>query len=194
METYEGTVADEGDITSPFLGQRIYETSTGRLKYYNGTDWVIYGGGWPRASLTVPLTGTQPISSAIATEIDYTGGVLFDTDSFYSGTGGNFFIQAGLGGDYMVAAFTRYSSTVNSGPRALQITTSGNTFTDELTAIALGSVDPSGSTAAGWAYSRPMRLSEGTTIVHNAYQATGDTIDVIQAGFSIHMIRHSPGL
>jgi hypothetical protein len=187
-----GIVELEGDVSSPFLGQTIYETTTQRLKVYDGSDWVIYGGDWPRASVKVGLTGTQDIATGVTTEIEHTT-TLFDTDSFYSGTGGNFFIQTGLSGDYMVAAFNRFNASANSGVRSLQITTTGNTFTNEIASISVGA-EGVNSSNQGPSYSRLMRLSEGTTIVHNAYQTTGVTLDVIQAGFTIHMVRHIPGL
>lgn len=196
IETYEGVVAAEGDVASPFLGQRIYETSTERIKIYDGTNWVIIGGNMPRVELVIPLTGTQDVPTSTTTEVDYQtiGDIIVDTDSFFGGSGGLFFIQAGLGGDYFVTASHCFTANAANGTRSVFLAVANNSAVpDELTAVA-GTGDGGASANYGPTIGRLFRLAEGAQIIHQAWQNTGVTLDIIRASFTMHMIRHIPSL
>ena len=195
LETYDAVVADESDITSPFLGQRIYETTTDRLKYYDGSDWVIYGGLWPAVNIArrspdvaIPIGNATTENVTMPSEIE-------DTDGFHASNNNFITIPTGLGGEFIVAFGFRYDSNA-TGYRMGQLAVGTNTPVTpaEVTPLMVGGYQAIATVNNGYSASKRMRLAAAATLTFTTFQTSGGNLDLNTAYLTATMVRHEPAL
>lgn len=190
-----GIVADQDDVTSPFLGQTIYETTTERLKVYDGTDWTIYAGRWPRFHYTATLNQAYTSGTSLTTiGIGGTpGGAIVDTDGFYTASVNNLTVPAGLGGVYIAGLRTTWE-TDSAGSRHNELTVASNTGGLSPGANARVNAAPGGISTIMGAFTTQFLLIPGATITPQAWQNSGSSIDLLGLNMFLYMVEHRPDL
>lgn len=163
---------------SPFTGMEIYETDTGRkLIRTPGGNWARVGYTRQAGFTGALLAKTQSIPDNSGTLV--TGwGEAWDTDGFYSGSGGNIVIPAGFSGVYSVV----YSDDAAVGP-----------YTRRFSDLAIAGVNyRAGMQGEDFFNASPtVFLSAGATISVTSYQLSGAARS-IAFRLEITLLHHMP--
>ncbi len=190
-------VTTSAAVTTPFLGQTIYETATGRLKVHDGTNWVIYGGVMPEISMwhgtAVAQTFTTGVLANIALSAAGTIEVV-DTDSFRSGAATQYTIPAGLGGDYDVKGMMGWSSPGATGAFYLRLNIGNNAGMNEIAIVDAAQGGPNGGAPLTQQNVAQVRLRAGATVALGGFHNSGINQSINQWSFSLRMARHVPSL
>lgn len=190
-----GIVALKADVTSPFLGQSIVETSTGRLYWYDGTNWVIFGGRWPSVNVTRSATLSIPDAGAGSTDVTLLDEV-YDTDAFHTASSAAYVVPAGLGGKYSLAAGMRFAASSAGYRASFVVITANASSTSELgTLLGGGSgmqLENTANNALG--HAKDLLLEPGATLTLGAYQTSGGPLNVTSAFMTLRMTEHLPAL
>ncbi len=186
-----GIVALKSSVVAPFLGQTIIETSTGRLYWWNGTAWQIYGGNIPMVSL---LGGVQPVDTDTLTPL-VLGTEVSDTDGFHTSTNGFVTIPSGMGGVYMVTAGAQFAANA-TGYRATRVSIGNNTGVTpaEPVAVTNGGNQMIGTVNNGTEAVKPYRLRAAATVTANVHHTAGASLSTTYSFLTLHLLRHEPGL
>lgn len=176
---------------SPINGQGIYETDTQRLLIYDGTNWVIVGGNWPRVKAEQQVAQSIPDNAtttvALTTEI-------YDTDAIHTGTNGFFTIPATMGGDWTFTASGIWASSAASY-RMMSIAVSNNTGAPtQNTPWRHGGQAMLATANVGNSVVGSFRLAAAAIVTLQVHQATGAALNLNTVSFAGHMIRHIPSL
>lgn len=191
IETYEGVVADQSDVTSPFLGQRIYETSTDRLLYYDGSNWIIHGGNIPR--FQVERQTSQTIVSDSPTNVAFTT-EIYDTDAFHVANADTVVIPSGLGGDWLFVGHATWAASA-TGYRAARISVGSNagvpTQNNQSRSGGWGLVN---TAVNGYVVTEIFRVEPGAVIALAVTHNAGADTTITSAGLKGVMLHHDPTL
>lgn len=186
-----GIVDTSADVTSPFLGQFIYETVTGRFKSYDGSNWVIVGGKMPQVSLT--RSTTLAAADASSTNLTFPTEV-YDTDGFHAASSHTIVIPTGLGGKYHIDAQARFASSA-TGYRIINVAISSNASVTDEVALFIGSTNQAIATTNNAANaSKDLRLEAGATLTFTVFQTSGGSLNVTSAFATLRMVEHEPAL
>ena len=191
VEAIQGQVVTSGTRPSSSInGTQIYETDTGRIVIYDGTNWVIKAGAMPsckaeaQALQSIASGSAQPV--ALSTEI-------FDTDGFHTGTNAFMTVPSGLGGDYVCIGQGTWAANVNSY-RVILLSVTNNAGA----AVQNSSPRQGGhamvSTVAGNSVSMVFRLAAAAVVTLQVIHAVGSPLDLSTATLEMHMLRHIPSL
>ncbi len=186
-------VTTSAAVTTPFLGQTIYETATGRLKVYDGTNWVIYGGVMPEISMQWGTTAPQSFTTGVLANValNAAGTVeVVDTDSFRSGAATLYTIPAGLGGDYDVKGMISWPALGAAATSYIRLVFGNNAGMNEIAQVDTANV----GTAIAQQSVTQVRLRAGATVALMGLQSSGASKTIDQWSFSLRMARHVPSL
>lgn len=196
METTgPGIVSTSADVTDPFPGQTIIETATERLKYYNGSAWVIYGGAWPAVNIARrPPDVVISVPNITGTDVSMPS-ELEDTDSFHASNNNFITIPTGLGGAYMVTFGFRYTSNA-TGYRMAQLAVGNNSPVSaaEVTPFMVGGYQSIGTVNNAYSAAKRMRLAAAATLTFTTFQSSGGNLDLTMAYLTATLLRHEPAL
>ena len=188
-------VATSADVTSPFLGQTIFETVTNRLKYYNGSAWVIYGGSWPACNIArrspdvaIPIGNNTPTDVTMPSEVE-------DTDGFHVSNNNFVTIPTGLGGVFIVQFGLRYASNA-TGYRMASLAIGNNSPVSpaETTPVLVGGEQAIATVNNGKSASKRIRLAAAATLTYTTVQTSGGDLDLNSAYLTVTMVKHEPAL
>ncbi len=176
---------------SPFMWQHIFETDTGRIKYWDGTNWIWEAGNPPGCNLerqaALTIAHNTPTTVAIDAEI-------WDTDGFHTGTDGFATIPAGLGGDYLVTARARYVANATGTRNVRPLIANNATPPTQNNVQFAGGFLMENTANNGNVDAEPFRLEAGATVTLQTTQTSGADLDLSSAKLSLTMIRHIPSL
>jgi hypothetical protein len=192
IETTMGQIVTSGTRPgSPINGMTIYETDTGRLVTYDGTNWVIMSGNMPRFKVeqqtaqSVPdNTGTTP---ALSTEI-------FDTDAFHTSTNGFVTIPSGMGGDYAIIGHGAWAGNATSY-RLVQLLVANNAGAPTQNVLLnSGGYAMTATVNNGFAMPALFRLAAAATVTLRVFQLSGGALNLNSCLLEGWMVRHIPSL
>lgn len=192
LETLQGQVVTSATRPgSPTNGMGIYETDTQRLLVYDGTNWVIVGGDWPRFKVEQQVAQSIPNNTgttiALSTEI-------YDVGGFHTSTNGFVTVPSGMGGDYVFHGDLTWPANASSY-RSLTLSIGNNAGAPtQNVQHRQGGNAMINTSLNGNSVSFEARLAAAATVTAVVQQATGAALDLNTATLSGHMIRHIPSL
>lgn len=172
-------VTSTADITSPFLGQLIFNTTDNMVYRYDGTTpWVgcVAAGGTSAAQLheaRYEHKTTMNVTNVTDTKMNFPTALTTSNDVTASGTNNTDFLL-NRGGLWRVSAGVRLNGNAGGGERHLFLQV-GSTFTpaNRFAGVAYGNV---GSAPVTLNCSTELRLAAATTIVVGLFQNCGATL------------------
>ena len=171
-------VTTTGDITAPFTGQVVFNTTDNMLYRYTGAAWVAFmgtGGGTAATQheARYEQRTLQAITTSTDTKINFPTAVTTCSDVTASGTGNTDFLlnRAGL---WIVTASVRFN-VGTTGERHLFLLT-GTTFVvasrfASQTAVNVGTAPATVATASA------IRVAAGTSVCCGGWQNNGSSIN-----------------